>query len=58
MRRRRRCSRARSSTSDPPTITTAGTDRNSLCYQLHKRGLDVLNGITTDLDQQAQRVED
>jgi phage terminase large subunit-like protein len=33
------------------SITTAGTDRHSLCYQLHRRALEILDGtVTEDLD--------
>ncbi|ADV69755.1 hypothetical protein SSUJS14_0664 [Streptococcus suis JS14] len=29
-------------------ITTAGTDRNSICYELHTKALDILNGRKKD----------
>ncbi|HEM3037141.1 TPA: terminase large subunit [Streptococcus suis] len=29
-------------------ITTAGTDRNSICYELHSKALDILNGRKKD----------
>lgn len=29
-------------------ITTAGTDRNSICYELHTKALDILNGRKED----------
>ncbi|HGK7342997.1 TPA: terminase large subunit [Streptococcus suis] len=29
-------------------ITTAGTDRNSICYELHTKALDILNGRKND----------
>ncbi|WP_449461062.1 terminase large subunit [Streptococcus suis] len=30
-------------------ITTAGTDRNSICYELHTKALDILNGRKKDM---------
>ncbi|HEM4119917.1 terminase large subunit [Streptococcus suis] len=30
-------------------ITTAGTDRNSICYELHTKALDILNGRKKDI---------
>lgn len=30
-------------------ITTAGTDRNSICYELHTKALDILNGRKRDI---------
>ena len=29
-------------------ITTAGTDRNSICYELHTKAVDILNGVRID----------
>lgn len=29
-------------------ITTAGTDKNSICYELHSKALDIINGRKTD----------
>ena len=29
-------------------ITTAGTDKNSICYELHSKALDILNGRKVD----------